>query len=87
MIGLTQAGWLLIVFATSFPIGYLLAYLCRDELVKGRVYFRFIAILCAILTWISAIFEMELVIAATLCYIGIISVISFWKSHDRKFVK
>jgi hypothetical protein len=80
--------WLIIlILATSFPVGYLLAYLCKEELVPGRRYFSILAWLTFISAIILLIFYRNLTIILTLFYICIAGLISIYKSFDRKFVR
>jgi len=76
----------ILILVTSFPIGYLLAYLTKDELIDGRKYFIVVAIIGLILSLIFG-FLGKLVIVLTLFYMVIVSLICIWKSYDAKFVK
>ena len=76
---------LIIVLLTAFPIGYWLAYLCRDELAAGRKWFFILAVISFISSIVASIFWNKSAVLA-LDYITIVSVISFWKSHDKKFL-
>lgn len=79
----------LAILLTSFPAGYLLAYLARDELVSGRKYFLALACISLIASFIIAFFSFAGKIPAILAlfYIAIVSFVSAWKSYDKKFVK
>jgi len=82
--------WLLIVILLSaFPIGYFLAWLCRDELVAGRKWFIIIALAGLISNFYIAFasFSGGLSAILTLFYLAIICFVAVWKSYDRKFVK
>jgi len=74
-----------VILLSGIPVGYLLAWLCRDELVDGRKYFFIIAILSLILSVIT--FFIFIPAALTLLFILIVSLISFWKSYDKRLVK
>lgn len=78
---------LIIIIASAFPAGYLLAYLCKDELKAGRKWFRLIAILSVILLFFFVVFMNKIEITGTLAYLCVVSLISFYKSNDRKFTK
>lgn len=78
-----------LILLCAFPAGYLLAYLCRDELVVGRKWFLLLAVVCLIVSVIISFtgFLFKFLIILTLIFITIISLISVWKGHDKKFVK
>jgi len=69
------------------PIGYLLAHLCRDELVDGRKWFIILIIISAIVGIILLIANRNFPIILTLLYIIITSFISFILSYNKKFVR
>ncbi|MBU3912888.1 MAG: hypothetical protein KKB21_04970 [Nanoarchaeota archaeon] len=76
-----------LMLATSFPVGYLLAYLCKEELVNGRRWFKLISWLSAGLILGLLVFYRDFSVILTLAYICIVSLISVHKSFDKKFVK
>jgi len=80
---------IIVVLLTSLPVGWLLAYLTREELVAGRVYFKLIAIISTILIIIFLITNIknksEIILG--LAYLILISLVSFKLSFDKKFVK
>lgn len=82
-----QVILLFIILATAFPLGYLLAWICRDELVNGRRYFKIIMRASVILVWVLALAWNNLAVTGTLAYIAIVSYISLAKSWDKKFVR
>jgi len=75
----------ILVLILSFPAGYLLAYLCRDELVAGRKWFKLLALISTILALIFLFFN--LTIALTCIFISIVSLISLSLSFNKKFVE
>lgn len=77
---------LVAIILLSVPIGYLIAYLCRDELVVGRKWFRAIAIVSILLLIYFAIID-NYAISLTLLFISVVSIISLWKSHDKKLTR
>jgi len=80
--------WLIIlVLLTSFPVGYLLAYLTREELVQGRFWLKILAIISLILSVILFFVYKNIAIILTLVYIAITSLVSLWKSYDKKFIR
>lgn len=78
-----------LILLAGFPAGYLLAYLCRDELVAGRKWF----IMLSIVSLISAViisftgFYLKFSVILALFFIIIISLIAVWKSYNKKWVK
>jgi len=80
----------IIIILTAFPVGYLIAYLCRDELVDGRKWFNIVLTACLILIFLFLLLidvEQRFVVVFSLIYIGILAGISLKKSFDKKFVK
>jgi len=75
----------ILILILAFPAGYLLAWLCKDELVQGRKWFKLLALISTILAVIFLFFN--LTISFTLVFISIVSLISVAKSKDRKWVK
>lgn len=82
--------WLIVVIIiSSLPIGYLLSYLCKDELVSGRKWFIILGILSLVASLLVAFFSFssKLAVILTLFYLAIISFVSVWKSYDSRFIK
>ena len=75
----------ILILLLAFPSGYLLAYLCRDELVQGRKWFKILAGISTISGVIFLFFN--LAISLALIFMGIASFISYVRSYNRKFVK
>lgn len=75
---------------SSFPAGYLLAWLCKDELLTGRKYFFALSITSLISIIVIGLINIEnkakFSIILVLLYIIIVSMISYWKSYDLKFL-
>ncbi len=76
---------IIVILLLAFPLGYLLAYLARDELVEGRKWFKLLAFVSGIFAIIFLFFS--LATSLTLVFISIVSLISLIKSYDKKFVK
>ncbi|MDD5151255.1 MAG: hypothetical protein PHC28_12400 [Flavobacterium sp.] len=78
----------IIFLISAFPVGYLLAYLCKDEILQLRKWF--LVIFAGSLILSSAIsffyFEIRTEIILSLFYIAIAGLISIWKSYDKKFL-
>lgn len=80
--------WLIIlVMITSLPVGYLLAYLCREELVPGRKWFISLGVISFASAILLIIFYRKLEIILILIYIGITSLINLYLSYNKKFVR
>jgi hypothetical protein len=86
---------IIIVFASAFPIGYLLAYLGRDEIVAGRMYFIYLGVVSIAASVIVSLINVQgsdieiikIPIILTMLYISITSFISAYKSYDKKFCR
>ena len=70
----------------GIPTGYLISWLARDELKDGRKWFRILIILAVIIGGWFALTG-NYVIALTSGFIFIVSIISYMKSYDKKWVK
>jgi len=79
----------IVVLISSFPLGYLLAYLCRDELVQGRKWFLSLAVLSLISSFFVVFlnFKGKFAVILSLFYIAIVSLISLYLSYNKKFIK
>lgn len=76
-----------LILASAFPVGYLLAYLCKEELAAGRKYFKILAWLAVVLAIIFLLFYRDFSIILTLAYISIVALISVHKSYNKKIKK
>jgi len=74
-----------VVLASAFPVGYFLAYLCREELVMGRKWFKMISWACLAVIFVLLFVYRNYSVILTLTYIAVVSLISAHKSYDRKF--
>ncbi|MBM3234120.1 hypothetical protein FJZ19_03425 [Candidatus Pacearchaeota archaeon] len=77
---------LVLILLTSFPAGYLLAHLCRDELVPGRKWFKLISVVSLLTALIMLFVYKNFPVILTLIYICIISLISLYLSYNKKFL-
>jgi len=79
--------WLQItILFLAIPVGYLIAWSSKDELLVGRKWFFIISIA----SFILAIFFLYLKnnsIAFALFYLAIIALVSYKKSFDKKWAK
>jgi len=83
-----MAGWIipLIVLLLSVPVGYLIAWLCKEELVPGRKWFRIIMGASVIIgIWFYLV--NLLYITLTMVFILVCVTISLLKSFDKKWKK
>ena len=80
-----------IILLAAFPVGYLLAWLARDELIAWKKGYILMAVISVILTipvaFISTLSLVKLPAVLTLFFIAIISLVAVWKSHDKKWTK
>jgi hypothetical protein len=71
----------IVALLLAIPVGYLIAYLARDELVVGRKYFKILiwtSVLGIVIFWAMGMAE----IVWTFGFIGIVSFVSLRKSLD-----
>ncbi len=71
----------ILILILSFPSGYLLAYLCRDELIAGRKWFKLLALISFILAIVFLFFNLTIALACI--FISIVSLISLSKSYQK----
>ena len=72
------------VLILGIPVGYWIAWLCRDELIEGRKWFRSIIAISVLL----AIFFFSIrnyIIVSTMIFILIVSFVSLMKSFDKSW--
>ena len=81
-------NWLfnIVILVLAIPIGYLLAYLCSDELVDGRKWFRALIIISIIGSLGTYIFGYSYV-SLTFGFIFVVSLISLINSNDKRWTK
>jgi len=72
----------LIVLLTAIPIGLFLAWLCKDELVIGRKWFKVIIGSFSVLLLGSLIFYRNLSVLLSLGYMLIVTYVSLHKSFS-----
>jgi hypothetical protein len=90
MNNLLQIALTIIILFTAFPVGYLLAYLTKEELKAGRKWFKIISWISIILCFVFLLLidiEQKFTIVFSLVYIATISLTSLRLSHKRRFVK
>jgi amino acid permease len=72
---------------TSLPAGYFLAWLCKDELVDGRKWFRIILACLFIVLVLLLISYRNLNCIFAVIYMIIVTSIALWKGEDKKFLR
>lgn len=76
----------LIVLLMAIPAGFLVSWFSRDELVKGRKWFRILIIVSAIgIVWFWLIDSRYT--SLTFGFIFLLSIVSLMKSHDKKWTR
>lgn len=84
-----QAILIVLIMLTSLPAGLLLAYLCRDELVAGRKWFKIISVVSIIaailLLLVNINYKLEIILS--LIYFAVVSAISLKLSFKKGFIK
>jgi len=74
----------LIILLLAVPIGFLIAWLARDELIQGRVWFQALIAVALILA-VVFFYRGEQVIVYSCAFISIVALISYLKSFDKRF--
>ena len=72
----------IIAVLTSIPVGYLLSYVCRDEIEKIRKWYLSLGIFSLLASLILLSFNKA--ISLTLIYIAIVSFITLFKIYKNK---
>jgi len=76
----------IIILILAIPIGLLIAYLTRDELLEGRKWFKIIMILGVVgMVWFLLTGVSYL--AYTFGFVTILAFVSFIKSKDKKWIE
>jgi len=76
----------IIILVTAIPVGYLLAWLCKDEIVYKK--WMLVILYCFIIVLIIfVLFYRNLEIILGLIYMIIIALVSIFKSKDKVFLK
>lgn len=76
--------WIILVLA--IPSGYLIAWLARDELIAGRIWFKVLIGISLICAGVFLFFGKSYM-ALTVIFIAIVSGISLIKSYDKKWTR
>jgi len=85
-----QEMLVILLLATAFPAGLLIAYCTKDELISGRTYFKLIFAISLFLSIVLFLIEIfsssSLSHSLTFAYLSILSVVSYAKSNNKKFL-
>lgn len=73
----------IILLLFAIPVGFLIAWLAKDELVQGRKWFRLLVIASISLALLFWVFGFDY-ISLTLIFIAIVSLISHLKGKDNR---
>lgn len=79
----------LIILIASFPVAFLLAYLCKEEIKAWRKRFLIISIICFILSILvsfipNSFFQYKLPVTITLFFVIIMNLTVIWRSYYKK---
>ena len=74
----------IIILLLAIPVGFLIAYLARDELVQGRKWFRALIVLFGLLAVIFFALKLN-VEGFTSVFIVVFSAVSYWKSFNKRW--
>lgn len=74
----------IILLLLSIPVGFLIAWLARDELMQGRKWLK-ILIVISVIGAIVFYFMKNMPVTFTFVFIIIVSVVSLVKSYDKKW--
>lgn len=76
----------LIILVLAIPVGYLIAYLCRDELVQGRKWFKLVTAVFTVLGFVLLLFKLYVEGLSSL-FIAIVAVIALIKGRDKNWIR
>lgn len=76
----------IIILILAIPAGFFVSYLARDELVQGRNWFLALIILSGICGIVLSGFGF-VPEALTSFFVTIFSIVSYWKSFDKKWTR
>jgi len=74
---------ILVLLLIAVPVGYIISYLCRDELIIGRKWFKIILFTCFI-GFFAFLFYNQESISISLAFIFIVTLISLKRSYNKK---
>lgn len=77
----------ILIFATAFPVGYILAKICKDELIKDRNYILALSWLLLIVAVFLLIFNFSSMIIISLAYMALVFGIMLKMSKNKRFMR
>lgn len=69
-----------IIMASSIPVGFLLSWLCNDEICYGKKWLKLILFVLILLMAVIYWFYYDLSVFLSLVYLFIVTLVSFFKS-------
>lgn len=78
---MTQILLYIFVLATALPVGLLLAWLCADELLAGKKWFKIILYSLVLIDVIFLLFYRNIAILTSLVYMILITGISMFRAR------
>ena len=76
----------IIILLLAIPSGFLIAWLCRDELIAGRKWFAALTLIFFVIGWWFFLAG-NYVIMHSCFFITITAFISYYKSKDKRWTK
>ncbi len=76
----------ILILAIAIPVGYLIAWLAKDEIVSWRKWFK-VLIISSVIVGIIFYFYEKPYISWTAGFILIVSSISLMQSQDKKWIR
>ncbi len=75
-----------VVLLTSLPVGYFLAWLCKDEIIYRKWMFVIFYAFVAGFIWAFILLD-NLPVLLCFAYMTIVTAVSIFKGKDKKFLK
>ena len=76
----------LLLIVAAVPLGLLIAWLVKDELVAGKIYFKAIVILSALLAF-AAYYYNKIPESLSLVFVFIVELVALVKSGDKSWIR
>lgn len=77
----------ILILALAIPVGFLIAYLARDELIAGRKWFLALALLSVLFGIFSYLFLGNLEVALSCYFVSIVSLVSMTAGRNKRWTK
>ena len=72
-----------LIFLTSIPVGYFLAWLTKEELEPGRKWFKLFIYILVIIIAVALLFYRDLPIMLSLGYMVVITLVSLYRGGKQ----